>query len=271
MMKKLLNALPTRTYLHLKWNYGRFIHHQRFVTHQKLRRTAEGTFSFKEFDRKRAIFVHIPKCAGIAVKRALFDDMSGGHTKLSMYCTIFEPDSFLDYFKFTFIRNPWDRLVSAYHFLKGGGYGPADQKWFDRELGGYRDFDDFVRNWLRTENIRKHIHFIPQTEFLEDENNSGVKVDYIGFYENIADDFDYIAARLGVPNILKKGNISSHKSYLEYYCETTRDIVHGLYSRDIDRFGYKFDNARIAAQIARRDATVPKVSRNDLDDSAAST
>ena len=252
-MKRLLNALPARAYLQLKWNYGKLFDRKTFRHLQKLRHTTQGTFSFQEFDRKRAIFVHIPKCAGIAVKKALFDDLSGGHTKLSAYCRVFEPDLFLSYFKFAFIRNPWDRLVSAYHFLKGGGYGTGDKNWFERELASYRDFEDFVHKWLRIENIHKHIHFIPQTEFLEDENNSGIKVDYIGFYENIDDDFNYIATRIGVDCTLKKGNVSSHESYRDYYCASTRDIVREVYRTDIERFGYDFENSSIVTQIAARD------------------
>jgi hypothetical protein len=256
-MKRLLNVLPTRAYLQLKWNYGKFFHRDAFDELQQLRRTTvDGTFSFKEFDDKKAIFVHIPKCAGVAVKRALFGNLSGGHTKLSMYCRVFEPELFLTYFKFTFVRNPWDRLVSAYHFLRGGGYGDADKKWFERELGIYRDFDDFVRNWLRAENIHKHIHFCPQIEFLQDENNSGIKVDYIGLYENIESDFTYVAKRLGADRGLEKGNTSSHKSYKDYYCEATREIVGEVYLQDINRFGYDFENSNIAVQIANRDATL---------------
>lgn len=260
-MKRLLNVLPTRVYLQLKWNYGKLLDRKNFDELQQLRHTATtDSFSFKEFDSKKAIFVHIPKCAGVAIKKALFDNLSASHTKLTMYCRVFEPELFLRYFKFTFIRNPWDRLVSAYHFLQGGGYGDGDRRWFQRELGVYKDFDDFVRNWLRVENIYKHIHFCPQVEFLEDENNSGVKVDYIGLYENIESDFDYVARRLGVKNSLRKGNTSRHKSYRDYYSATTRDIVAEVYLRDIERFGYDFENASVARQVANRDATLPKTS-----------
>lgn len=262
-MKILLNVLPTRAYLQLKWTLGKHFDRKAFDRLQQLRHTTEGgSFSFREFDKRRAIFVHIPKCAGVAVKRALFQNLSGGHTKLPTYCRVFEPRLFLAYFKFTFVRNPWDRLVSAYHFLREGGYGDADKAWFERELGMYADFDDFVRNWLRVENLHKHIHFCPQGEFLEDKNNSGVRVDYVGFYENIENDFNYIARRLGVDNYLKKGNTSAHRSYKNYYSDTTREIVHGIYSKDIERFGYDFDNSNVASQIESRDAALPE-SRQD--------
>lgn len=257
-MKRILNVLPTRVYLGLKWNCGKRLDRDTFNRLQLLRHTVtDGTLSLMEFDRRKAIFVHIPKCAGIAVKKALFDDLSGGHTKLSTYCLAFEPERFLTYFKFTFVRNPWDRLVSAYHFLKAGGYGEADKRWFDGELGTYKDFDDFVCNWLRRENMHKHIHFCPQVDFLEDGNHRGVHVDYVGFYENIEDDFKYIAKRMGVDAELHKRNTSSHESFQDYYREKTREIVRRLYQRDIERLGYDFENSNLATQVAKRDAALP--------------
>ena len=257
-MRPILNALPVQVYLRLKWNYARVFDRENFNQLQRLRQdTTEGTFSFREFDKRQAIFVHIPKCAGIAIKRALFNDLSGGHTKLSSYCRVFEPELFLTYFKFTFIRNPWDRLVSAYHFLRAGGYNDADRRWFDRELGTYSDFDDFVRNWLRPENLNKHIHFHPQIDFLRDPGHRGIHVDYIGFYENITRDFNYIAERIGVNSPLKQRNASEHKSYQDYYTDTTREIVRKVYICDIEGFGYDFENANLPAQIAARDAPEP--------------
>lgn len=249
--------LPSRTYLQLKWSYGKVFDRHTFNELQELRRTVRGeTLSLQEFDKKKAIFVHIPKCAGIAVKKALFDDLSGGHTKLTTYCRAFEPDLFLSYFKFTFIRNPWDRLVSAYHYLSNGGYGARDREWFERELATYNDFDDFVCNWLRPENLHKHIHFCPQVDFVEDRNHRGVGVDYLGFYENIEEDFNYIANRIGVAKTLQKRNSSSHSSYKQYYREATREIVRSVYRKDIERFGYNFDNSSTATQIANRNASL---------------
>lgn len=259
-MRRLLNFLPARSYLQLKWNYARLLDRRAFQEQQQLRRvTTLGAASLRDFDRKKAIFIHIPKCAGIAVKRALFEDIATAHTKLSEYCRIFEPELFLTYFKFTFVRNPWDRLVSAYHFLKGGGYGEGDNRWFERELGAYSNFDDFVRSWLRPENIHKHIHFHPQIEFLEDENHDAIRIDYVGLYENIDGDFSYIARRIGVDRSLRRENISTHKSYKEYYNETTRKIVGDVYWQDIERFGYDFENSTLPLQLANRDATLTSV------------
>lgn len=78
-------------------------------------------YSLKPFDLYRCIFVHIPKAAGISMSRALFGNFAGNHKSVETYQRIFSKKEFNSYFKFTFVRNPWDRLFSAYIYLKRGG------------------------------------------------------------------------------------------------------------------------------------------------------
>ena len=61
---------------------------------------ARDGFSYEPFDRTRSIFVHVPKCAGISISRALYGNLGGGHTTFNEYATIFEPHAFRRYFKF---------------------------------------------------------------------------------------------------------------------------------------------------------------------------
>ena len=72
----------------------------------------------KVFDEKKCIFFHIPKTAGISLVKALFGDLDWGHRDVNYYINVFDKKRFNDYFKFTFVRNPYDRLFSAYSFLK---------------------------------------------------------------------------------------------------------------------------------------------------------
>ena len=71
------------------------------------------------------------------------------------YCKIFNYKEFNDYYKFTFVRDPWDRLASAYYFLKDGGFHENDKKWYKENLKEYNNFDDFVNNWVNKKNIYK--------------------------------------------------------------------------------------------------------------------
>ena len=201
----------------------------------------DGTgYTYKSFDETKSIFVHVPKCAGISVCKALYGNLAGGHMTLGGYATVFEPKSLHSYFKFTFVRNPYSRLVSAFHFLRQGGMNEADKRWFEKELAEYGDFQSFVRGWLNTDNVMKYWHFMPQHHFLIDPRGL-VSLDYVGRMETLDDDFAYVASKLHSPAVLPKSNGSSHASYQSYYDEETKDIVSEVYSRDLNMLGYDFD------------------------------
>lgn len=85
-----------------------------------------NNYSYKPLDNLKCIFVHIPKTAGISISRSIFGNLGGGHTKIRDYELIFSAKDFNNYFKFTFVRNPWDRIFSAYRFLKNGGINEED-------------------------------------------------------------------------------------------------------------------------------------------------
>lgn len=149
MKNFILQLLPPRVYLQYRW--WRLVRRQpQLVAQNKLKR--EGLFhtvyGMLGFDELKTIFVHVPKCGGVSINRALFGNLGGGHTSLEEYLTVFSPSEFLSFFKFAFVRNPWDRVVSAYFFLKNGGLNQWDKDWFARELSEYETFESFVRQWL---------------------------------------------------------------------------------------------------------------------------
>jgi hypothetical protein len=213
--------------------------------------SSEG-YSYKSLIEKKAIFVHIPKCAGISVNEAIFSTKAGGHTSLNDYCVVFSPQELNDYFKFTIVRNPWDRLVSAYTFLQKGGFNDSDKNWYHENLSKFEDFNDFVKCWVTPENIKTWKHFRLQTDFLLEKRNR-INVDFVGFFENIDNDFDFIAKRLNIINKLKPKNITGREgSYRDFYNTETINIVRDVYEKDISYLGYKFDNSNIHEMIENR-------------------
>lgn len=252
MRQKIIELLPPRIYLELRhWDY-RLSHKSQFkdALEMSQKETVEG-YSYKPFDDKKSIFIHIPKCAGVSVARTIFGNLAGGHTTLEQYLSIFQPSLIVKYFKFTIVRNPWDRLVSAYFFLSNGGFGEKDQAWFKSELESFSGFDDFVENWVNRKNIWKWNHFRPQYHYMLDKRGK-VPLDFVGFFENINEDFKYIADRTGTNCTLPELNISRHSSYMEHYSEKTLNIVADVYAEDIKMLGYNFDNSSVQAQLASR-------------------
>ena len=152
------------------------------------------------------------------------------------------PAKFRRYFKFAFVRNPWDRVVSTYFFLKRGGLNPMDRAWAKDNLSGFRRFDDFVNGWLTAENASSWVHFKPQHTWICDDAGR-CQMDFVGRFEDIDRDFDVVAKRVGCGRTLEKGNRSQHRHYSEYYTPAVRDRVAEVYSADVELFGYEYLDA----------------------------
>lgn len=143
------------------------------------------------------------------------------------------PYKYDNYFRFTFVRNPWARLVSLYfHMNLGASDKTWRKKYHAKDFNPYKKpFDQFIKECDNKVWANSHL---PMKEFAGD-------VDYIGKTENLQDDFDYICECIGAPQQdigwINKGN---HKSYIEYYTDETREIVAQRYAEDIKMFDYEF-------------------------------
>lgn len=193
------------------------------------------------------IFTHVPKTGGKAVqavfglplRRKEYDGRLGHiaeafkHAPISLYRD--RPE--FRYFKFAFVRNPWDRLVSAFFYLDAGGCNEHDEKFRAIHLARYGgDFTAFVRDLPRHLEAR---HFRPQTDWLCDADD-GLLPDFVGRFETIDRDFAIVANRLSIASRLPVMNQSLHAPYREAYDAVSREIVAEVYRRDIEMFGYAF-------------------------------
>jgi hypothetical protein len=196
----------------------------------------------KGFDELECIFVHIPKSAGVSINMELFGNLGGAHRTVRTYKRVFGPFTFKRYFKFTFVRNPYSRLLSAYRFLKKGGFCEKDRLWADQNLAQYDSFRDFVHGWLTEESILEYNHFIPQFMFICDRSFEP-EVDFIGRFETIDDDFNTICSILEVDHKLKRHNQGPEKEahWSTFYTEEELEKVYQLYRRDFELFGYSAD------------------------------
>jgi hypothetical protein len=205
-----------------------------------LRDPDEGEDIIRKFDNHKCIFVHIPKTGGISIKKSLFGIRGGAHRRLRNYKILYNEKEFSNYFKFSFVRNPWDRVVSAYEFLKAGGINEADRRWTEEVLSQFNSFNDFIVGWLAETEGYGEIHFMPQYEFIC-LGGTKPQVDYIGRFEQINKDFTKICNKIGVQKELSDNNKSSrHSDYKKYYTKETEEVVEEVYSEDIRMFGYSF-------------------------------
>jgi hypothetical protein len=127
----------------------------------------------------------------------------------------------LQYFVFTFIRNPWDRIVSVwnYHYE----HVPEFKKFIRSDFSSYSKQSVFSHT-------RQQI------------NSFFIEPDFIGRYENLAEDWKQIAVRFGLTRELPHMNKGKEKlHYSKYYDRDDIEIVRNLYWADIERFGYEFE------------------------------
>ncbi len=137
---------------------------------------------------------------------------------------------FATYFKFGFVRNPWERAVSLYERREG------------LQLREVMSFEEFI-DWMKFSSSTC-IHPVPHRNQLDwfVDPHGRVLADFIGHFETLEQDWAAIAPKLGLPAQLPHLNRNPRraKHYTEYYTARTREIVAERFKEDIDYFGYEF-------------------------------
>ncbi len=192
---------------------------------------------------RKALFIHVPKTAGTSVQRSLFGREVVGHQTFRQYELALPRRQLTSLFKFAFVRNPWDRLVSAWAFLRDGGYNHWDREWAEKNLAQFPDFESFVLQWISRKTVENgYGHFRPQAYYLR--NGRGrIDLDFLGRFENLARDFQRVAQLLGSSATLGSHNRSRRRqssTYRDYYTPRSSAVVAAAYRDDIETFGYAF-------------------------------
>ena len=189
----------------------------------------------------RCIFVHVQKTGGSSIEVALRQHDAAipekphnarRHMGAREIRTLVSPQAWNDHFKFAFVRNPWDRLVSWYFMCV---QAPTPNAFGHYVKEHAKTFGDFVRN---PQGMMERTT-VPQMDYVADTDGR-VLVDYVGRYESLHADYAEVGRRLGIGGMLPHANRSAHRPYQQYYDDTTRAIVAERFARDIEAFGYTF-------------------------------
>ena len=209
---------------------------------------------------RKFIFVHIPKTGGTALSlaledRAMKDDILIGdtpkakrrrgrlkgaktagrlwkHSTLADIEGLIDPDDLDGMVLFTLVRNPWDRLVSYYHWLK--------EQRFDHpavDLAKEQSFVEFVRHPHTAQSIRANSY----GSYLRDGTGRERDALFIRL-EHLAEDLRPLEDHLGfkldqIPRFNASNRARDHRAY---YDGQTKLWVENLCKEDITRFGYSF-------------------------------
>lgn len=191
------------------------------------------------------IFVHVEKTGGNSIQSVLrkySEDklvlnnkkkgLGGGfeletknlninkHSTIKDYYSELNKEKFKDYFKFTCVRNPWDRAFSWYNFMLGRGV-------------------------VKNKNLKSFLkeQELPNNQFDAISINDKIAVDFIMKFENLEEDFKKVCDQIGIhrekPPHLNK---TEHKHYSKYYDVMTKELVSQLFKQEIKRFNYVFEN-----------------------------
>ncbi len=149
--------------------------------------------------------------------------------------------SYSEYFRFGFVRNPWDRLVSCYtDKITGKGFLIQSDEGAP-ELYRNMPFDEFVEAVCATPDEKANGHFRSQHVTVCRPGGEFI-TDYIGRFENLAEDFSRVAEKIGVklelPRILHSGR--DDRNYRSFYNDRLRDLAGERFRRDVELFGYSF-------------------------------
>lgn len=195
-----------------------------------------------EFDRLASVFIHVPKTGGLSVASAVFGRADTGHRPVGAFVTADEA-RFDRYFSFGFVRNPFDRVWSAFRFLSAGGLTDEDARFVKETRLDRYSFPRFVTELLPILEVRTWIHFKPQVDWLTFRGE--VRVDYVGHFESIDDDFRNICGRLGIEGaaLPHMNRSADHDRRLRHvYTPEAVRIVERLYRVDLQTFGYAVPN-----------------------------
>lgn len=140
-----------------------------------------------------------------------------------------------NFYKFAFVRNPWDWQVSYYHFIL------KEETHIRHQLvKSMKGFEEYLEWVIKTKNPFPKGATKLQKEIITDANGKLI-VDFIGRYENLEQDFQRICQTLNIKASLPYLNGSVHRDYRLYYTESTKKLVEEYFQEDIKLFGYTFD------------------------------
>jgi hypothetical protein len=139
------------------------------------------------------------------------------------------------FYKFAFVRNPWDLQVSMYHFILREPTAPRHNQV--KALGSFDAFVEWVA--MTADPYPKGITKL-QSEMITDGDGKSL-VNFVGRYETLAEDFSFIGRKLQIQAGLPHLNQSQHDDYRSYYTPHTRNVVAQHFETDIRLFGYTFD------------------------------
>lgn len=209
----------------------------------------------------RCIFIHIPKCAGSSINKFLWDDkkldwkipnyevlygwcpkrkihLQHATSKQLLETELITEQTWDEYYKFTFVRNPWDRAYSDYLWIMNDTKIKDTFKEYIYKSG---NFKEALTN-KESRNYRGD-HLLQQTDFFDIDGF--FNLNFVGRFENLMGDLDVIKSKLNISKNFSrhdKKNLKRFKHYSQFYNLTKKRLVEEVFPNDINKLGYSFNH-----------------------------
>jgi hypothetical protein len=212
--------------------------------------------------KHKCIFIHIPKTAGTSINTffhpgIIFKTLPPDYDRLFGWCPkrkihlqhatskqlleleLISEEVWKEYFKFTFVRNPWDRAYSDYLWMQKFSGVKASFKEYMFNEGAFKK--------ILTDTSDHHYlgdHKISQSDFFSMEGP--LKLDFVGRFENFNIDIKIILKNLGIltPFDSHENKGKRELNYSNFYTGSMKKWVEKSYERDITAFEYSFEDKR---------------------------
>lgn len=181
------------------------------------------TFTYINEDLK-IIYFDVPKAASTSIRKSLFNN----NNNLSLTEPVYPLE---EYLKFTFVRNPYNRIVSNYTMFTQNKFRIDQIKQFHPNPQSM-SFDDFVE----LIEIHDNHHWRPQVDFLD-----GYDIDFIGRVENFNADYNSILKKIGQDTTTAPHeNRTFHKPYTDFINTKNIERINNIYIKDFKTLGYDY-------------------------------
>jgi len=211
-------------------------------------------------NRRKAIFIHIPKCGGVSIERSIHKALGGDEAAayvqlirrppnpdnvkckgLTLHSTLsdfrrYYGDDINNFFIFSVVRNPWRRMVSHWEYLTKQMY---NKRVDTQHALSFSSFVQIYESKILGYSIQGY------KDFLEDDGRCSVN--YVAKLENIKRDIKEIEKRmrLEIPEILHMNqtdpSLKEHQDWRDYYNPWTKNKVYEIFKDDIEKYEYEFN------------------------------
>lgn len=222
---------------------------------------------------KKLVYMQTPKAACSSITANMYDmeetDAHIVHRKafygrdkrllLPIWMRAQSNNKYKNYFKFTFVRNPFERLVSCYknkyHTDKKYIGSTLTHMTFDIYMLGYlkkdEGFCEFAKKMSKIPQVLANAHFASQAYRIFDKDGVS-RLDFVGKLENISNDWNVLVEKCGFTPLCRL-NQTGRDNWMDYYDRKTAEIVYKYYEKDVKAFGYEDSYGELMDYISKKE------------------